>query len=98
MSLPTAASQDGKRSFSSSNSFQVCFHCLIVKGEAIEDTDLDSDNEGNYTTTCSSSRGVKQAERLSRHAESCRDAFGGFQVLCGLNDEEGLSDTKQGSH
>lgn len=98
MSPPTAADQDGERSFSSSNSFQVCFHCLIVKGEAIEDTDLDSDNEGNYTTTCSSSRGVKQAERLSRHAESCRDAFGGFQVLCGLNDEEGLSGAKHGGH
>lgn len=98
MSPPTVTGKDGERGYSSSNSSQVCFHCLIVKGEAIKDTDLDSDNEGNYTTTCSNSSGVKQAERLSRHAESCRDAFGGFQVLCGLNDEEGLSRAKHGSH
>lgn len=98
MSPPTAAGQDGKRGYSSSNSSQVCFHCLIVKGEAIEDTNLDSDNEGSYTTTCSISKGVKQAERLSRHAESCRDAFGGFRVQCGFNDEEGLSSEKHGGH
>lgn len=97
MSPPTVAGQDGKRGYSS-NSSQVCFHCLIVKGEAIEDTDLDSDNEGNYTTTCSSSQGVKWAKRLSRHGESCPDGFGRFQVQCGLNEEEGLSSEKHGGH
>lgn len=98
MSPPTAAGQGGKRGYSSSNSSEVCFHCLVVKGEAIRDADLDSDNDGNYTTTYSNSEGVKQAERLSRHAESCQDVFGGFWVLCGWNEEEGLSSEKHGGH